>query len=176
MMGAVGKAMQAAFAADQAAASASEDRADRARSKQQEEQRAAVEAKYEAGLEGIQQAKEEAQIAAATAAISVATCFIGCIGGVGTAVQTGAKMASAGVGGAAQATSFGVTKDNREAITAAQHAAGLAEVHETRLEGQVDAAESDASDAKARARDNFRAALEMASGLGKARRMDGGES
>lgn len=176
MIGSVGKAMQAMFAADLESARASEGRADRAKEAQFEKQSVEAEARYDKGLEEIEKAKEEAIIAGVGAAISVATSLVGCVGAVPAAVQTGVKLAGAAAEGAKAPVTEAFTHDNSVAITELGHDADVANIYRTRLEGQADEARSDASDAKSRARDNFRAALEATQGLGAARRLDGGQS
>lgn len=156
-----------------------EKEADQARQKQLDAQREGVVHDFNASMQNIIAAKEKAIAEGIGAGVQ---CVAAVFGGVaaGAEAMEGLGTVAGGVGGASggAASAIGEMFAQNNEIEAAHQTelAGYAKADGTRYQAQADEAQSDAGDAKAQARDRFRAAIDLVNGLHRANRFDGGES
>ena len=176
MIGAVKAAMVAANDNDRTAARRAARRGDQAQANQSEEQPAAIGQAHQASLQRITADKEQAMAQGIGAAVALAASVVGGVAGLGSLASGLVNGAGQAAGGASSAIGTALAEDNLRAEEELREAAGYGRADASRFQGQADQARNDAQDAQARARDRFRAAIEMVNSLHRAGRVDGGGS
>jgi hypothetical protein len=173
MIGTVKAVMIGLVQSDQASARGNRQHADQARQKQVAEERKAAQQTYVGAKEDIIAAKEKAIAQGIGAVVAVAASCVGASAGLGEVGQAVVGGVGSGASDAGSAIGEAFAQNNEIAAADARHEADLARADGTRFEGISDEASSAAEDAQDRARENFRAAIDMVGSLQKSTRIGG---